>query len=55
MTKCKRCGKEFDAVKEEHSKEHDRGDGVMYGSSSWSHTPVCPHCGCNNDNTKVIL
>lgn len=52
--KCKCCGKNFDIVEVKHSKEYDRGDGVKYGNSSYSHTPICPYCGCNNDDTKMI-
>lgn len=55
MPKCKMCGKEFESVEAHHTPDYDRGDGVTYGSSSYSYTPVCPHCGHNNDETKVIL
>ena len=53
--KCKWCEKEFDDVETKHSKEWDRGDGVMYGHSSWSYTPICPHCGWDSNDTKVYL
>jgi len=52
--KCKFCKKEFEAVEVHHGKSYDRGDGVMYGSSSYSHKPICPHCGHNN-SPKVYL
>lgn len=52
--KCKHCGKEFEAVESEHSKDWDRGDGVMYGRSSWSYKPICPHCGHDN-SSKLLL
>ena len=52
--KCKRCGKEFEAVEVKHSKDHDRGDGVMYGSSSWASTPICPHCGHDHSPKQIL-
>ena len=52
--KCKRCGKDFDNTNIEESAKRDRGDGVMYGSSSYSSRPICPHCGCDN-SVKVYM
>ena len=52
--KCEMCGKDFDAAEVEHSKEYDRGDGVMYGNSSYTYKPICPHCGYDN-SPKMIL
>ena len=53
MMKCKICGKEFESSSVKHSEPYDRGDGVMYGTSSYSHNPVCPYCG--HDNTVKIF
>lgn len=52
--KCRRCGKEFDSCVIEQSKSYDRGDGVMYGTSVYSHNPICPHCGYNN-TVKIFM
>lgn len=52
--KCKRCGKEFDGSSVEHSESYDRGDGVMYGTSSYSSNPICPYCGFNN-SLKIYM
>ena len=52
--KCECCGKEFEAVKVEHGKSYDRGDGVMYGTSSYASTPICPYCG-HDHSPKAIL
>lgn len=52
--KCKNCGKEFRASKVRHGEPYDRGDGVMYGDSSWLYTPICPHCGFDNRSKKVL-
>ena len=51
---CVKCGKEFDDVKVERSEPYDRGDGVMYGATSYSTNPVCPHCGHNNSASMVF-
>ena len=48
MMKCKKCGKEFEGCIIKHSKPYDRGDGVMYGTSSYTSAPICPHCGHDN-------
>lgn len=52
--KCKRCGKEFEGCSTEHSERHDRGDGVMYGTASYSSSPVCPYCGYDN-SPKIYM
>ena len=54
MTTCKNCGKEFESVKHTENEPYDRGDGVMYGTSSWSQNMTCPHCGTDN-SPKVIF
>ena len=48
MTKCKRCGKEFEGSTVERSEPYDRGDGVMYCGISYVGHPVCPYCGFDN-------
>ncbi len=50
--KCRRCGKEFTGLVIERLDDYDRGDGVMYGSVSYSNRPICPFCG--HDNSMVI-
>jgi hypothetical protein len=46
--KCKHCGKDFSESGVTHGKSYDRGDGVIYGSSTYSVNYRCPYCGCNN-------
>lgn len=46
--KCKNCKKEFEATKVYHSEPYDRGDGVMYGTDSYSQNYICPYCGVDN-------
>ena len=46
---CERCKKEFNNIATTKSEPYDRGDGVMYGTASWTSNNVCPHCG--HDNT----
>ena len=54
MMKCKRCGKDFGYIRIEDHEWRDRGDGVMYGTASYSSHPICPHCGCDN-SPKVYM
>ena len=51
---CKCCGRLFDETHVEHGKLYDRGDGVMYGSSSYSVSCKCPHCGCDNSSMVTL-
>lgn len=54
MTKCKKCGREFDCTDTYIGKKMDRGDGVMYGSVHYSFCPVCPYCGHDNSSRVYI-
>jgi hypothetical protein len=41
-------------TKVKHSEEHDRGDGVKYGTSCYELRPKCPKCGADN-GVKIVL
>lgn len=53
MMKCKGCGREFVSCTIDESAPYDRGDGVVYRTSGYSHNPKCPYCG--HDNTIKIF
>lgn len=45
---CTNCEKTFNQSTIECNEPHDRGDGVMYGSCSYSANYICPYCGHDN-------
>ena len=50
---CKCCDGLFNETEVKHGKFYDRGDGVMYGSSSYSANYIYPHCGYDNSPKKI--
>ena len=52
---CEKCRKEFNEGKTECSEPWDRGDGIMYGSCSYTIDYTCPHCNHKNQSPYRLI